>query len=392
MAHICSFEDAQLSLFSNAVEISAMDSASINVTSSAEPDAVEDGWSRDEQRWRWCWSAHVYGFGVVFLADCLLCLSPILSSLRKTRDRQSTMGRLLSFTLLLYSLLRSLLLLIDPYNSRALLPCTVIQLINTLAFPCMTLSLLLLDRTLLRLIQPSAEAHVRAITVLSSGYFGFVGAVVVVVCRRSSFRHWELLDQGLFVTCGTVLCCLVASKCLRLCRYSRRTTLARRQIVAFVRSKKQSNVRVTNIRRIRRLKIDDAEHDEEQEKKKESGKNDAEASLDSSSNSSESPETEVVTRNKNTFGILLSRRRNEYVREKKNLTVTEQGTLRTSARSSLLENKSSDEDEIDTEEKMAEGALDVSNGITPTDIQPTFVLVNGKQKLFAKKERKLHRT
>src|SRR6218665_1140056 len=317
-----------------------MNSPSINVTSSAEPDA--DVWSRDyEQRWRWCWSVHVYGFGVVFLADCLLCLS----SIRKTRDRQqSTIGRLLSCTLLLYSLLRSLLLLLDPYNSRSLLPCTVTQLVKTLVFPCMVLSLVLLDRTLIRLVQPTAEAHVRAISVLGSGYFGLVGAIVVVVCRRSSLPlrgHWLIVHQGLFVTCSTVLFFLVASKCLRLHRYTRRTAAARKQIVDFVRSRRQRNISITNVRRIRRLKMnDDEQYDDDWERKKveRKRKKDVDSSLDSSSDSSESLERGVATGNRqSTFRILFRRRSHEYEGEKKALMMKEEEEiLETSVRTSLL--------------------------------------------------------
>jgi len=85
--------------------------------------------------------------------------------------------------------------------------------------------------------------HRRSIAVVLFVYFLLVGTTHVVVGTSPELRTWLLPIQAISVAWGFSVSFLIVFQCARLSRYSRTTAQARRQIAAYVRARRQLELR-----------------------------------------------------------------------------------------------------------------------------------------------------
>lgn len=160
------------------------------------------------------WEIHVYGFGLASIMVGAAALTLLLMTLTNKNMLQKQMTIALFVMLFCFSMARGVLLLVDPYHTRDLIPVLVLQITWSLSLPCFTLMysvvlLVLIDTTNLSLGPPKFQelysilgvtaCHVILVVVADIVVFYFLNTKpVIALCQALFIIYGVLMGIGYF--------------------------------------------------------------------------------------------------------------------------------------------------------------------------------------------------
>lgn len=168
-----------------------------NATNSVEPSAepvraeVEPlpEWNTAIQEWGAFWQVHIYGLGTLFLLIALFSAFAISKLVYTTDIRRKKVHIVNLALLLMFSLTRSLFLLIDPYYSRKTLSIVAVKLLWGIGQPCLITAYVLIFIVLKNAFMMKQRFRrwytIKNIALITLPYFFFVCAAEMTI----SFAH-----------------------------------------------------------------------------------------------------------------------------------------------------------------------------------------------------------
>ncbi len=217
----------------------------MNLTVSREwTPRAHPAWEDAVPQWKWSWPLHIFGFGSLHL---LLFLFNIFSvfSLR----RRLLVHPVLLWTLVFSSFLsasQGLVLLVDPYEIRGVLPVLMVRLIGALAYPMMATMFSLLQLHIMRTTRLSRQRRKhqckRNCVLAMSLVLYFVGVIVITVLSAiySQLKHLVAINNAVFVTWGVGACVTFIYGCFRLRQYYSKMDSLLTQIQEYAKAHKAS--------------------------------------------------------------------------------------------------------------------------------------------------------
>jgi hypothetical protein len=180
----------------------------ITGSSNTEP---EPNWSTAFDQWGPAWHLHVY---IVATAFMLIAIFTAMSMVVYLRDKRLLKQGTLTFTLqcllLYFTLLRSLVMFINPYQTSDTINDTVFHMMWSFALPGLTASfsvllLVFLDTTKMTLGPPLFQ-KLSVLLVFTACHFVIVVlSDVICILSESSCKPMLMFCQSLFILYGTSL-------------------------------------------------------------------------------------------------------------------------------------------------------------------------------------------
>lgn len=173
----------------------------------AEP---EPDWSSALPSWGIAWDLHVYISAGCYLIVFLLAVFSVLYFLKSKQSmKQGKLTISLLFMLIVFTVLRGTVMLIDPYGTTGVMPGDYFRTLWSLALPGLTASfsvllLVLLDTTKMSLGPPRFQ-KLSTILIFTALHFTIVIASDVAFSLCDSCRGMLLFCQVLFILYGALL-------------------------------------------------------------------------------------------------------------------------------------------------------------------------------------------
>ena len=226
----------------------------------ALPEPVPD-WPVAKTKWHWGWQIHTYGFGVLYALLAVYCVLVLVHLHRRLRIQQYIV--LINGLMLVFSVCRSCVLLVDPYESVGCLPLPLLRVMYGVAFPCLTSSFSLVQMVFMRITKvqmgPQKLQNYRVLAAVITTHFSVVIVIDITVAYKNGLKLLILLCQSIFITWGLVLCFGFIYNGFRVAQFTNEANKALKQLITYSRIKQQTlkngNRRELALHRINKPKI-----------------------------------------------------------------------------------------------------------------------------------------
>lgn len=195
----------------NQSTISPQNPSAESIVPKANPEPLPD-WDTALVEWKGLWQLHFVGFALLYLGVALFscfCVWRI-----KRRSKGMTLGNYflaVCLMLMLFSMTRTLFLLLDPYESHTVLhlPVLAVRILFAIGYPCLTSALSLihfafLEVNKLRLISRRLQSIKFLICVIAS-HFIIVLFIYILITFSSKSARLLILCQTILIAWWLVL-------------------------------------------------------------------------------------------------------------------------------------------------------------------------------------------
>ena len=189
-------------------------------------------WPVPGARWTWAWQMHVNGLGTIFCISALFTLVTLVL----IRKRLLLVHHLLvlGVTLTTYAVFRGMFYLIDPHQTRGVLPVSVSLCLYNLPFSCLTSAFACILLVLMRLtrvqIGPRPVCNHRFIVCSMTVYVLSTLIISTIVSYHPSTKLLLLICQSCFVTSNLLLCFTYVYGGFKMTQFSRDSAKILKQI------------------------------------------------------------------------------------------------------------------------------------------------------------------